>query len=174
MVITWKELNQRAHRKKAGSLRKPPSRTPATPRSRWCRVRMIFATIWSRKADFVVRQFCRELLGYSLSRGILLSDKPLLAEMKMQLRNNDYHFTAALERSCAANSFAKYAGNRWQRKSEAQVPCKILCQRPSRRASQPLRLGFGKAEVAFVASVVTVFEEVPQYNSATNTVFVSA
>ena len=35
----------------------------------------------TKKRDVILGQFCRKLLGYALGRGVLLSDKPLLAEM---------------------------------------------------------------------------------------------
>ena len=62
------------------------------------------------KRDFLVRQFCRNLLGYSLGRGVMLSDKPLLEEKQTQLRKNDYHFTPALETILRSKQFREIRG----------------------------------------------------------------
>lgn len=50
----------------------------------------------ARRDDFL-KFFCRKLLGYSLARGVQLSDEPLLDEMVAQLKANDYRFSAAVE-----------------------------------------------------------------------------
>ena len=65
----------------------------------------------TKKRDVVVNQFCRKLLGYSLGRSVMLSDKPLLAEMQAQLRNHDYRFTAALETMVRSRQFREIRGN---------------------------------------------------------------
>lgn len=49
------------------------------------------------RRDSFVRQFCRKLLGYSLGRGVQLSDEPLLAEMQSELKAKNYHVSAAFE-----------------------------------------------------------------------------
>jgi Protein of unknown function (DUF1588)/Protein of unknown function (DUF1592)/Protein of unknown function (DUF1585) len=49
-----------------------------------------------RRDDFL-RQFCRKLLGYALGRSVQLSDKPLLDEMLIQLKSNDYRVGIAVE-----------------------------------------------------------------------------
>ncbi len=64
----------------------------------------------TRKREAVVRQFCRKLLGYSLGRGVILSDRPLLAEMQAQLRKNDYRFTAAIETIVRSQQFREIRG----------------------------------------------------------------
>jgi hypothetical protein len=64
----------------------------------------------TKKRDILVRQFCRKLLGYSLGRSVLLSDKPLLAEMQTQLRRNDYRFTIALEMIVRSKQFREIRG----------------------------------------------------------------
>ena len=58
----------------------------------------------------MLNQFCRKLLGYALGRGVMLSDKPLLAEMQTQLRKNDYRFTAALETIVRSKQFREIRG----------------------------------------------------------------
>jgi hypothetical protein len=62
------------------------------------------------KRDALVRQFCRKLLGYSLGRSVMLSDRSLLADMETQLRKNDYHFTAALETIVRSKQFREIRG----------------------------------------------------------------
>jgi hypothetical protein len=68
------------------------------------------AYLLTRKRDVVVSQFCRKLLGYSLGRGVLLSDKPLLAEMERQLREHDYRFSAAVETIVRSRQFREIRG----------------------------------------------------------------
>ncbi len=49
------------------------------------------------RRDAFLKQFCRKLLGYSLGRGVLLSDAPLITEMREQLKKHDFHISAAME-----------------------------------------------------------------------------
>ena len=49
-----------------------------------------------RRSTFL-HHFCRKLLGYSLARGVQLSDEPLLEEMISQLKTHDYRFSVAIE-----------------------------------------------------------------------------
>src|SRR5439155_3047991 len=62
------------------------------------------------KRDALMRQICRKLLGYSLGRGVILSDKPLLAEMQTQLRKNNYRFAAALDTIVRSKQFRDIRG----------------------------------------------------------------
>jgi hypothetical protein len=62
------------------------------------------------RRDSVVQQFCRKLLGYSLGRSVILSDRPLLGEMQAQLRKNDYRFTAAMETIVRSKQFLEIRG----------------------------------------------------------------
>jgi hypothetical protein len=64
----------------------------------------------NKKRDVVLRQFCRKLLGYALGRGVQLSDKPLLTEMTRQLREHDYHFSAAVEAIVRSKQFREMRG----------------------------------------------------------------
>jgi hypothetical protein len=57
------------------------------------------------RRDAFVRQFCRKLLGYSLGRGVQLSDTPLLDEMDRQLAKNGYHFSAVVETIVRSRQF---------------------------------------------------------------------
>lgn len=49
-----------------------------------------------RRNDFV-RQFSKKLLGYALGRGVLLSDEPLLDEIRARLQANDYRVGVAID-----------------------------------------------------------------------------
>lgn len=64
----------------------------------------------NERRDALLRQFCRKLLGYSLGRGIQLSDEPLLAEMQQQLEENDYRFSAAVETILQSRQFREIRG----------------------------------------------------------------
>lgn len=62
------------------------------------------------KRDAFLKQFCRKLLGYSLGRGVLLSDTPLIDEMRAQLKKNDYKVSAALETIVRSRQFREIRG----------------------------------------------------------------
>ena len=62
------------------------------------------------RRDAVLRQFCRKLLGYSLGRGIQLSDEPLLQEMQQQLQKHDYRFSVAVETIVRSRQFREIRG----------------------------------------------------------------
>lgn len=62
------------------------------------------------RRDTVVRQFCRKLLGYSLGRGVLLSDQPLLIEMQERVKQNGYRFSAAVETILRSRQFREIRG----------------------------------------------------------------
>jgi hypothetical protein len=62
-----------------------------------------------RRDDFV-RQFCRKLLGYALGRSVQLSDKPLIDEMMIRLRENDYRISAAVESIALSPQFRHVRG----------------------------------------------------------------
>ncbi|MEO6184579.1 MAG: DUF1588 domain-containing protein, partial [Verrucomicrobiota bacterium] len=64
----------------------------------------------TKKRDVVLRQFCRKLLGYALGRSVMLSDKPLLAEMQRQLQAHDYRFSAAVETIVRSKQFREIRG----------------------------------------------------------------
>jgi len=64
----------------------------------------------SRKRDVVVQQFCRKLLGYALGRGVVLSDKPLIAEMQRALGEQNYRFSAAVEAIVTSKQFCQIRG----------------------------------------------------------------
>jgi hypothetical protein len=62
------------------------------------------------RRDTFLRQFCRKLLGYSLGRGVQLSDEPLLEEMQSKLKKNDYRFSAAVETIVRSPQFREIRG----------------------------------------------------------------
>lgn len=62
-----------------------------------------------RQNDFL-RQFCRKLLGYALGRSVLISDRPLLAEMQAQLSANQYRVSVAIDRIVRSEQFRKIRG----------------------------------------------------------------
>jgi hypothetical protein len=60
--------------------------------------------------DAVLHQFCKKLLGYSLGRGVQLSDAPLLAEMQQQLEQHEYRFSAAVDTIIRSRQFREIRG----------------------------------------------------------------
>ncbi len=64
----------------------------------------------NKKRSVVLRQFCRKLLGYSLGRGVQLSDNPLLSEMQRQLAMNGYPFSSAVETIVRSRQFREIRG----------------------------------------------------------------
>ena len=64
----------------------------------------------TKRRDAFVKQFCRKLLGYSLGRGVQLSDGPLISEMSARLKSNHYHVTAAIETIVRSQQFREIRG----------------------------------------------------------------
>ena len=64
----------------------------------------------TERRDAFLKQFCRKLLGYSLGRGVLLSDNPLISEMRDQLKKRDYHINAAIETIVRSKQFREIRG----------------------------------------------------------------
>jgi hypothetical protein len=62
------------------------------------------------RRDAFLKQFCRKLLGYSLGRGVLLSDAPLINEMRDQLKKHDYKISAAMETIVRSKQFREIRG----------------------------------------------------------------
>jgi hypothetical protein len=63
----------------------------------------------TRRDDFV-RVFCRRLLGYSLGRGVMLSDEPLIDLMMENLAADDYRVSAAIQTIVLSEQFQKIRG----------------------------------------------------------------
>lgn len=68
------------------------------------------AYLLNKKRDAVLAQFSRKLLGYALGRAVVLSDRPLLAEIQTQLKQNDYRFSAAVEAIVTSSQFRDIRG----------------------------------------------------------------
>ena len=64
----------------------------------------------TKRRDAFLKQFCRKLLGYSLGRGVMLSDGPLISEMRDQLRKHDYRISAAMEAIVRSKQFREIRG----------------------------------------------------------------
>ena len=62
-----------------------------------------------RQDDFI-ETFCRKFLGYALGRSVILSDEPLLDEMKFKLSQNDYRFSVLFETVIQSPQFLKQRG----------------------------------------------------------------
>jgi hypothetical protein len=63
------------------------------------------------RRDAFLKQFCRKLLGYSLGRGVQLSDGPLISEMRDQLKKHDYKVTVAIDTIVRSKQFREIRGN---------------------------------------------------------------
>jgi hypothetical protein len=64
----------------------------------------------TKRRDAFLKQFCRKLLGYSLGRAVLLSDGPLIAEMRDQLKAHEYRIGAAIETIVRSKQFRQIRG----------------------------------------------------------------
>jgi hypothetical protein len=64
----------------------------------------------TKRRDAFLKQFCRKLLGYSLGRGVQISDAPLISEMRAQLKSQDYRITAAIEAIVRSRQFREIRG----------------------------------------------------------------
>jgi hypothetical protein len=72
-----------------------------------------------RQDDFV-DNFCRKLLAYALSRGLLLSDEKLVAEMKTRLAADEYKVQNAIEAIVLSRQFQYQRGRDISTKPEGQ------------------------------------------------------
>ncbi|HAB17895.1 MAG TPA: hypothetical protein DCE44_15750, partial [Verrucomicrobiales bacterium] len=64
----------------------------------------------TKRRDVFLKQFCRKLLGYSLGRGVMLSDGPLITEIRDQLKAHDYRISAAIETIVRSPQFREIRG----------------------------------------------------------------
>jgi len=64
----------------------------------------------TKRRDAFLRQFCRKLLGYALGRAVQLSDGPLLAQMREQLQQNNYHVSAVIKEIVQSQQFREIRG----------------------------------------------------------------
>ncbi|HVK58546.1 MAG TPA: DUF1592 domain-containing protein, partial [Candidatus Kapabacteria bacterium] len=68
------------------------------------------AYLVNQKRDVVVQQFCRKLLGYALGRAVMLSDRPLIAEMQRSLEANHFKVSAAVKTIVMSRQFQEIRG----------------------------------------------------------------
>lgn len=64
----------------------------------------------SQRRDDFVRTLCRKFLGYALGRSVILSDQPLLDEMKTKLEENEYRFSVLFETVIRSSQFRTQRG----------------------------------------------------------------
>ncbi len=57
------------------------------------------------RGDTFVRYFCRKLLGYALGREVQLSDEPLLDELMIRLKGDDYRVRTVVETIVVSRQF---------------------------------------------------------------------
>jgi hypothetical protein len=62
-----------------------------------------------RKEAFL-RQFSRKLLGYSLGRGVMLSDEPLLSDLQRKLSVREARVQGAVETIVSSSQFVRIRG----------------------------------------------------------------
>jgi hypothetical protein len=63
-----------------------------------------------RRQDDFVDNLCRKLLVYALGRGLLLSDEPLLDEMKARLAAGESRFQVLVETIVTSPQFLNRRG----------------------------------------------------------------
>jgi hypothetical protein len=67
--------------------------------------------IRSHRRDDFANHLCRRFLGYALGRSVILSDQPLLDEMRRQLDANDQRFSALFETVVLSPQFRTRRGS---------------------------------------------------------------
>ena len=67
--------------------------------------RQVFVTDYVTKDNVKIDNFDRKLLTYALGRTLLLSDEPLLDEMRRALQADGYRFSALVETIVASPQF---------------------------------------------------------------------
>ncbi len=63
-----------------------------------------------QRQDAFLKQFSRKLLGYALGRGVLLSDNPLTADLRAQLKAGNYRMATAIEAIVRSRQFREIRG----------------------------------------------------------------
>ena len=63
-----------------------------------------------KKLENFIGQFCRKLLGYAIGRELKLSDEPLVSAIQKKLRENNYHFSVAIEMIVQSRQFREIRG----------------------------------------------------------------
>ncbi len=64
----------------------------------------------TKRRDAFLTQFNRKLLGYALGRSVMLSDEPLLEEMRANLQANEYRVGVAIEAIVRSRQFREIRG----------------------------------------------------------------
>ena len=64
----------------------------------------------TQRRDAFLRQFSRKLLGYALGRAVQLSDGPLLAQMRADLKAQEGRISAAVETIVRSRPFREIRG----------------------------------------------------------------
>lgn len=64
----------------------------------------------THRRDAFLMQFCRKLLGYSLGRGVRLTDTPLLNEMRARLKAEDFKVASAVDSIVRSKQFREIRG----------------------------------------------------------------
>ena len=64
----------------------------------------------TKRRDAFLAQFNRKLLGYALGRSVMLSDEPLLEEMRAQLQANEYRVGCAIDSIVRSRQFREIRG----------------------------------------------------------------
>ena len=72
-----------------------------------------------KKLDDFIGQFCRKLLGYAIGRELKLSDEPLISAIQKKLRENNYHFSVAIEMIVQSRQFREIRGKSSYKSSAA-------------------------------------------------------
>ncbi|HEV7226136.1 MAG TPA: DUF1585 domain-containing protein, partial [Pirellulales bacterium] len=63
-----------------------------------------------RRRDEFVDNLCRKLLAYALGRGLLLSDEPLIENMRKRLVADGYRFAGLVETIVVSPQFSNQRG----------------------------------------------------------------
>jgi hypothetical protein len=67
-----------------------------------------------RRQEEFVDNLCRKLLAYALGRGLLLSDEPLVEEMRAKLAADGYRFGGLIESIVASRQFLNMRGREFE------------------------------------------------------------
>ena len=65
-----------------------------------------------RQAD-LIDNFCRKLLAYGLGRQLLLTDEPLISDMKQRLQSNEYRVSSVIESIVTSPQFRTKRGRKY-------------------------------------------------------------
>jgi hypothetical protein len=66
--------------------------------------------IWEHRRQDFVDHLSRQLLSYALGRKLILSDEPLVDEMRLQLEEDDYRFSSLIKTIITSSQFLEKRG----------------------------------------------------------------